>query len=55
MNVREKSLKFWEDGDSNAEWLEITQDDMVVTFSQNLEPVGNDMKKKPNLVKSGSC
>jgi len=54
MKVREQALKFWEDGDSAAEWLEITEEDMVATFSENREPVPG-VQKRPNLVKSGSC
>ena len=53
--VREKSLNFWENGDSSAEWLDILEEDSVATFSQNLLPVSNGQKKKPNIVKSGSC
>ena len=55
MKVREQALKFWEEGDPNTEWLEITEEDSVPTFSQNREPLPAGTQKKINLVKSGSC
>lgn len=44
MAVREKALKFWDEGDSAAPWLELTAEDMVVTFPQNLEPLTSSQK-----------
>jgi hypothetical protein len=55
MKVREQALKFWEEGDPNTEWLEITEEDSVPTFSQNREPLPAGVQKRLNLVKSGSC
>ena len=55
MKVREQALKFWEEGDPNTEWLEITEEDSVPTFSQNREHLPAGVQKRPNLVKSGSC
>ena len=53
--VREKALKFWEEGDSEAEWLEITEEDLRVTFSPNTEPLPKGgVQKRPPLVKSGT-
>lgn len=55
MRVREKALKFWEDGDSSSQWLEITEEDMAVTFSQNRDPLPvGGVQKRPPLVRSGS-
>lgn len=55
MKVREKSLKFWEDGDSGTEWLEITAEDMLVTLCPNVDPLPEGgVQKKPPLVRSGT-
>ena len=52
---RTEALKFWENGDSNTEWLEITADDMELTLPQNIDPLPEGgVQKKPPLVRSGS-
>lgn len=55
MKVRDEAIKFWETGDSSAAWLEITEEDMVPTFSSNRDPLSEGgVQKRPNLVKSGT-
>lgn len=56
MSVRADALKFWDNGDPSAEWLEITAEDMELTLPQNIEalPEGG-VQKVPPLVRSGSC
>jgi len=54
--VRDDALKFWENGDSAASWLEILPEDMELTLPQNIEPLPEGgVQKRPPLVKSGSC
>ena len=56
MKVRADALKFWETGDSTAEWIEITAEDMDLQLSQSIEPLPEGgVQKKPPLVKSGTC
>jgi hypothetical protein len=54
MKVRMEALKFWDTGDLEAPWLDITADDMVPTFSSNREPAPEGTQKRPNLVKSST-
>eukprot|EP00595_Chromulina_sp_UTEXLB2642_P002681 CAMPEP_0196764258 /NCGR_PEP_ID=MMETSP1095-20130614/5767_1 /TAXON_ID=96789 ORGANISM="Chromulina nebulosa, Strain UTEXLB2642" /NCGR_SAMPLE_ID=MMETSP1095 /ASSEMBLY_ACC=CAM_ASM_000446 /LENGTH=98 /DNA_ID=CAMNT_0042119397 /DNA_START=170 /DNA_END=466 /DNA_ORIENTATION=+ len=55
LKIREKALSFWENGSPTAKWIELTEEDKAVTFSQNIEPLpAGGVQKKPNLVKSGS-
>jgi hypothetical protein len=54
--VRANALSFWEIGSSSTEWIDITDADMAITFSQNVEPLPvGGVQKKPSIVKSGSC
>ena len=54
--VRDDALKFWENGDSAASWLEILPEDMELTLPQNIEPLPEGgVQKRPPLVKSGTC
>ena len=56
MKVREKALLFWENGSTSTEWLQITDEDMVLTLPQNIDPLPQGgVQKRPNLVRSGSC
>ena len=56
MLVREKALLFWENGSPTSEWLQITEEDMVLTLPQNIEPLPvGGVQKRPPLVRSGSC
>lgn len=51
-----QALSFWETGDSKAEWLTITDEDMKLALSQNIAPLPEGgVQKRPPLVKSGSC
>jgi len=54
--IKAKALLFWVNGDSKAEWLEITEEDKAIgSFSQNIEPLPEGgVQKRPPLVKSGS-
>ncbi len=42
-------MRFWEEGDPNSEWHEITEEDMIVAVSRNLDPlpIGGVMKRPP--------
>jgi hypothetical protein len=54
--VRVEALAFWDNGDSEAEWLEITAEDMDLKLSPSIEPLPvGGVQKKPALAKSGSC
>lgn len=54
--VRGQALSFWEIGDKNAEWHEITEEDMKLALPQNIVPLPEGgVQKRPPLVKSGSC
>lgn len=56
MKVREKALLFWENGSPSTEWLQITEEDMILTLPQNIEPLPvGGVQKRPNLVRSGTC
>ena len=56
MKVRADALKFWETGDSAAEWIEITAEDMDLKLSQSIEPLPEGgVQKKPPLVRSGTA
>lgn len=56
MKERDAALKFWENGDSTAEWIDITPEDMVVLLPQNIEPLPvGGVQKRPPLVRSGTC
>jgi hypothetical protein len=51
-----KGSSFWESGDSKAEWLTISDEDLKLALSQNIEPLPEGgVQKRPPLVKSGSC
>jgi hypothetical protein len=54
--VREKALLFWEHGSPVTPWLDITEEDMILTLPMNVEPLPvGGVQKKPSIVKSGSC
>mmetsp|Transcript_8674 Transcript_8674/g.8610 ORF Transcript_8674/g.8610 Transcript_8674/m.8610 type:complete len:148 (+) Transcript_8674:49-492(+) len=56
MKVREKALLFWEHGSPVTPWLDITEEDMILTLPMNVEPLPvGGVQKKPSIVKSGSC
>jgi hypothetical protein len=57
MKVRADALKFWDNGDSAAEWVEITADDMDPRgLVQSITPLPEGgVQKRPPLVKSGTC
>jgi len=47
---------FWDAGDSKAEWLTISDEDLKLALSQNIAPLPEGgVQKRPPLVKSGSC
>ena len=53
--VKAAALNFWSNGDSEAEWLEITAEDMEVVLPSNIDPLPEGgVQKKPPLVRSGS-
>lgn len=53
--IKNNALNFWENGDSAAPWLEFTEDDMVITFSQNRDPLPEGgVMKVPKLARSGT-
>lgn len=53
LEFQKSSNSFWESGDSKAEWLEITEDDSVIVFSQNRDPLPEGgVLKRPKLLKS---
>lgn len=55
MKVREEALLFWENGDPNAEWLEVTEEDMSIDLCPNVEPLPvGGVQKRPPLVRSGT-
>ena len=55
MAVREEALKFWDNGSPSAEWIELTDEDMLCTLPQNIEPLPvGGVQKVPPLVRSGS-
>lgn len=61
--VREKALRFWEHGDTEAPWVEITADDQDLTGTYNItlnmntpsKPAGGVQKRIRGLPRSGSC
>ena len=54
--VREKALLFWENGSPVTPWLDITEEDMILTLPMNVEPLPvGGVQKRPSIVKSGSC
>jgi hypothetical protein len=54
--VRAKALLFWENGSPVTPWLDITEEDMILTLPMNVEPLPvGGVQKKPSIVKSGSC
>jgi len=58
MNLAEEARRFWEVGDPNAPWIEITEADreLAKAIPQNIEPLPvGGVQKRPPLVKSGSC
>ena len=55
LKVREEALKFWENGDPDVEWLEVTEDDMSIDLCPNREPLpAGGVQKRPPLVRSGT-
>jgi hypothetical protein len=51
-----KQNDFWNTGDSKAEWLFISDDDMKLVLPQNITPLPEGgVQKRPPLVKSGTC
>jgi hypothetical protein len=52
--VRDRALNFWDNGDSEAEWIEITAEDMDLQLVQSIEPLPEGgVQKKPPLLRSG--
>ena len=47
--IRVASLQFWNIGDPNAVWHEITEEDKALSIPQNIEPlpVGGIQKRPP--------
>ena|ERR1711871_851788 len=55
-SARNEALKFWDEGDPTAEWIEFTAEDMELALPQNIEPLPEGgVQKVPPLVRSGSC
>jgi len=56
MKVRAESLKFWQTGAPNVEWLTVTPEDMMVVLPNNREPLpAGGVQKRPNLIRSGTA
>ena len=54
LKIREKALLFWENGDPDTEWDEITEEDKMMTLPTNISPPPSGSQKKPPLVRSGT-
>jgi hypothetical protein len=53
---RADALKFWENGDSEAEWITFTPEDMDLQLARSVDPLPEGgVQKNPNLARSGSA
>eukprot|EP01039_Chlorochromonas_danica_P002718 gene2718-2968_t len=50
--VRAEANKFWEEGDPEAEWIEITDEDRLLLLPQGSEAPPKGARKTLNLVRS---